>query len=59
MHQLSNKHTPWVAIANIWLGNRSLLTNLFAGTPLVFVVSGLASRTEHYGVRDEDGELAL
>ena len=29
-----------------------------AGTPLLFVVIGLAARAEYYGVRSEDGELA-
>ena len=31
----------------------------FTGTPLLFVIIGLAARSEYYGVRGDDGELAL
>ena len=29
------------------------------GTPLLFVVIGLAARSDYYGVRGDDGELSL
>ena len=29
------------------------------GTPLLFVVVGLAARADYYGVKDDDGELSL
>ena len=29
------------------------------GTPLLFVIIGLAARADYYGVRGDDGELAL
>ena len=35
------------------------VTILCTGTPLLFVVVGVASRTEYYGVRGDDDELAL
>ena len=31
----------------------------YTGTPLLFVIIGLAVRSEYYGVRGDDGELAL
>ena len=35
------------------------VTFLCTGTPLLFVVVGVASRPEYYGVRGDDDELAL
>ena len=36
-----------------------LVMNLHVGTPLLFVVVGLAARVDYYGVKDDDGELSL
>ena len=33
--------------------------SLYTGTPLLFVVVGVASRPEYYGVHGDDDELAL
>ena len=34
-------------------------TPLYTGTPLLFVIIGLAARAEYYGVHGDDGELTL
>ena len=36
-----------------------ILLPRYPGTPLLFVIIGLASRAEYYGVYGDDGELAL
>ena len=33
--------------------------NVITGTPLLFVVVGLAARSDYYGVRGDDGQLSL
>ena len=36
-----------------------LCTPLYTGTPLLFVIIGLAARAEYYVVHGDDGELSL